>query len=117
MAYFFLSREFYRELSRKAVYPVHKMDINTYCAANRMDITCDTGTGEEDNLLDYCINPHYLDMPRQHQAEKKLGWKCLSKPNEIQKHTLGVCQDHYIIWDNKWDALTKLGIYEPGKIE
>ena len=80
------------ELSRKAVYPVHKMDINTYCTANGMDITCDTGTGEEDNHLDYHINPHYFDMPRQHQAKKKLGWKCLSKPNEIQKHILSVLQ-------------------------
>ena len=103
------------ELSRKAVYPVHKMDINTYCAANGMDITCYTGTGKEDNHVDYCINLHYFDMPRQHQAKKKLCWKHLSKPNEIQKHTLDVCQNHYIIQDSKWDALTKFGIYEPGK--
>ena len=39
----------------------------------------------------------------------------IAKPNEVQKHTLGVRQDYFVIKDSKWDPLNKVGLYEPWK--
>ena len=117
------------ELSRKAVYPVHKLDmVSEDCVAHDIcnDKNClmeigqvaesnDNDKGEELLMLDYRINPHYFDLPWSHKAKKNMNVYRIAKPNEVQKHMLGVRQDYFVIKDRKWDLLKKVGLYEPWK--
>ena len=114
------------ELSRKAVYPVHKLDmVSEDCVAHEIcnDENClmevgqvhestENDEGEELIMLDYHINPHYFDLPRSHKAKKIMNVHRIAKPNEVQKHMLGVKQDYFVIKDSKWDPLKKVGLIE-----
>ena len=111
------------ELSQKAVYPVHKLDlVSGDCVAHEicndencvMEVSKKTTTEDEELImLDYHINPHYFDLPRSHKAKKNLDIHRIAKPNEVQNHTLGVRQDYCVVKDSKWDLLKKVGLYEP----
>ena len=113
------------ELSWKAVYPVHKLDlVSDDCVAHEIcnDENCvievskkTTTEDEELIMLDYRINPHYFDLLRSHKAKKNLDACRIAKPNEVQKHTLGVRQDYFVDKNSKWDPLKKVGLYEPWK--
>ena len=117
------------ELSRKAVYPVHKLDVvsedclahvicndeNCLMEAGQVAESNDNDEGEELMMLDYHINPHNFDSPHSHNAKKNMNVRRTAKPNEVQKHMLGVRQDYFVIKDSKWDLLKKVGLYEPWK--
>ena len=74
-----------------------------------------SGNDEAEELMmpDYHINPHYFDLPHSHKAKKNMNVHRVAKPNEVQKHTLGVRQDYFVVKDSKWDPLKKVGLYEP----
>ena len=113
------------ELSWKAVYPVHKLDVvPNDCVAHEIckDKNCvmevgqkTTTENEELIMLDYRINPHYFDLLCSHKAKKNLHVHRITKPNEVQKHTLGVRQDYFVVKGSQWDLLKKVGIHEPWK--
>ena len=73
--------EFYMELSQKAVYPVHKLDVvSNDCVAHEicndkncvMEVSQRTTTeNEELIMLDYCINPHYV-IYHTHTKQRKI---------------------------------------------
>ena len=42
----------------------------------------------------------------------KPGFTNISKPHEVSKHTMPICQDEYVIRESKIDFLTKLGKFE-----
>ena len=74
-----------------------------------------TTEDEELIMLDYHINPHYFDLLHLNKAKKNLDVRGIAKLNEVQKHTLGVRQDYFVVKDSKWDPLKKVGLYEPWK--
>ena len=96
------------ETTRKSVYPVHKLE---------MTINDDMGSIDDDSTdfvegVDDRITVHYFDIPRMHKAQKKDKFKPIVRPNEVQKHTLGIRQERYVINDSKVDPLTKSRIYD-----
>ena len=113
------------ELSWKAVYPVHKLDlVSDYCVAHKicndencvMEVSKKTTTEDEELImLDYHVNSHYFDSPCSHKTKKNFDVHRIAKPNEVQKDTLEVRQDYFVVKDSKWDLLIKVGLYEPWK--
>ena len=64
------------ELTRRSVYPSHKVDIP--------DTEAETVDGDD---FDACIRPHYFDMTNDTKTSIKK--KCaIVKPNEVQKKVL-----------------------------
>ena len=68
----------------------------------------DDGSTDFVEGIDDRINVHYFDIPRMHKAQKKDKFKPIVRPNEVQKHTLGIRQERY----SKVDPLTKSHIYD-----
>ena len=96
------------ETMRKSVYPVHKLETT---------INDDMGSIDDDSTdfvegVDDRINVHYFDIPIMHKAQKKDKFKPIARPNGVQKHTLGIRQERYVINDSKVDPLTKSHIYD-----
>ena len=67
------------KLTRRSVYPAHKVDLP--------DGDTEDSHGDE---LDGCIRAHYFDMPSESKANIKKKFVLLSKPNEVQRECVGV---------------------------
>ena len=89
------------ELTRRSVYPSHKIDVP--------DIEEDT-TGSEE--VDSCIWPHYFDLPNDSKCSIKKKFVPLSKPNEVERKCVGVCPDFFHVNESKITAFVKLGIFD-----
>ena len=97
------------ETTRKSVYPVHKLDVFDPDYLKKQ-------TSESTDIMneypDFRINKHYFDMVLPEKPKKKAGFKNISKPHEVSKHTIPIRQDEYVIRESKIDFLTKLGKFE-----
>ena len=94
-------REFFMELTRRSVYPSHKIDVP--------DIEEDT-TGSEE--VDSHIQPHYFDLPNDSKCSFKKKFVPLLKPNEIQRKCVGVHPNFFHVNESKIIAFVKLGIFD-----
>ena len=97
------------ETRRKSVSPVHKLET----AINVKMASIDDELNDFVEGVDEGINAHYFDIPRMHKAQKKDKFKPIARPNEVQKHTLVIRQEPYVINDSKVDPLTKSCTYDP----
>ena len=96
------------QTKQKSVYPIHKFDI---AEQGEICTTADSSSIHSD-CYDFRINPYYFDQVIPDKPVRKYGFKGLSKPHEIQKHTLPLHQEQYVINQSKIDSLVKLNIYD-----
>ena len=94
------------ERTRKAVYPVHKLDR---LIAKHVD---DTDVFMEHDGLDFHINKHYFDYLH---TEKHSVWKefvQLVKPDDIQKGTMHLRPLYFSFDQSHYSNTKKLGLFD-----
>ena len=84
------------------MYPVHKLDVFNPDSDNADDSR---------DAPDFQINQHCFNMVLPDKPKKKDGFMNISKPHEVSKHIMPICQDEYVIREAKL-TLTKLGRFE-----